>query len=103
MEFEELEKVKLLCSQKKSRHLFHNDCIYQWFTKRKTCPVCINDFDKQIKEFKSKTEEELVEMEKEQMMDFTEAQKRLEAKKAEHLKQLEGYEAGVIFSQIAQP
>ena len=30
------------------QHIFHKDCIYKWFDKNKTCPICRIDIDKSI-------------------------------------------------------
>ena len=70
LEFDELEKIKFLdCKIQQSkddseqnvqgRHLFHFDCILNWFHKKVECPLCRYSFTNQVKSAKKKTEFEL--------------------------------------------
>ena len=50
LEYEDLEHVKKLnCQNKDAKHMFHLDCLIMWFYKKPLCPICVTEFEDQIK------------------------------------------------------
>ena len=81
LEFDELEKVKLLSCGTEVRHMFHYDCIYQWFNKKTDCPICRTDFTEKMNQMRKMNDVELKTIKDIEIKNFEEIKAKMENKR----------------------
>ena len=55
LEFHNLEPVKQLDCKVEAKHMYHQECLVEWFNKKLICPMCRFDFNEQCVKMSKKT------------------------------------------------